>query len=52
MGRGLMPVQPRRRPDNSRGGGDPPCVTRLGTGFGLKAGKWAAVREGSGKPLP
>ena len=146
MGRGLMPVQPRRRPDNSCGGGDPPsisagrrgpgprplrhpsarprpprgrgrwvrrrlrrrrkedgprprrgwswgsreaeggfvfsssflvCVlvrllffclvvmggrrsgspartlTRLGTGFVfLKAGKWAAVREGSGKPLP
>ena len=25
MGRGLMPVQPRRRPDSSRGGGDPPA---------------------------
>ena len=27
MGCGLMPVQPRRRPDNSRGGGDPPRVS-------------------------
>ena len=47
MGRGLMPVQPRRRPDNSRGGGDPPCVSAGRRGPGPRP-----LRHPSARPRP
>ena len=44
MERGLMRVQPRRRRDKSRGGGDPPCVSTGRRGPGPRPLRHSSTR--------